>query len=114
MPYQVGDVVVGCITGIQPYGAFIKIDDKYSGLLHISEISNDYVQDVHLFVRLHEEIRIKIIDVNRFHCKLSLKALQKSSRVKNHTRQVDPLPVMEKGFQSLKEVLDEWIKQQKV
>lgn len=39
MKYKVNDIVLGEVTGIQPYGAFMKIDENEQGLIHISEIS---------------------------------------------------------------------------
>ena len=54
MKYQSGQVVQGIVTGIKPYGAFVKIDDNTDGLIHISEISDNYVNDVSLFVRQGE------------------------------------------------------------
>ena len=44
MKYQSGQVVQGIVTGIKPYGAFVKIDDNTDGLIHISEISDNYVR----------------------------------------------------------------------
>ena len=37
--YQKGDIVKGVVSGIEPYGIFVKVDSDYSGLIHISEIS---------------------------------------------------------------------------
>lgn len=39
MHYMVGEVVEGVVTGIKPYGAFVYLDSKHNGLIHISEIS---------------------------------------------------------------------------
>ena len=80
MEYRVGQVVQGIVTGIKPYGAFVKIDDRYDGMIHISEISSDFVRDVHYFVKLGEKIVVKIIDINpeNNHLTLSLKAVQPS------------------------------------
>ena len=36
--YELGDVLTGKVTGIQPYGAFVALDDNTQGLVHISEI----------------------------------------------------------------------------
>ena len=41
MQYHIGEIVEGTITGLQPYGAFVSIDAKTKGLVHISEISNE-------------------------------------------------------------------------
>ena len=40
MQYRIGQIVEGTITGIQPYGAFVSLDEETSGLIHISEISS--------------------------------------------------------------------------
>ena len=38
--YKIGDIVSCVVSGIEPYGIFVVVDKKYSGLIHISEISN--------------------------------------------------------------------------
>ena len=38
--YKVGDIVCGNITGITDYGIFVKLEDGYTGMVHISEISD--------------------------------------------------------------------------
>ena len=44
MHYKIGEIVEGIITGIQPYGAFVSLDDETCGLIHISEISDGFVK----------------------------------------------------------------------
>ena len=41
--YRVGDIVTGRVTGIQPYGIFVELDENTQGLVHISEITYGYV-----------------------------------------------------------------------
>lgn len=115
MDYQIGDVVEGVITGIQPYGAFIKIDDHHNGLLHISEISDDYIKDVYEYLRIREKIKVKILDVgeDEYHYKLSLKALNSRPKRLNKYHQYYALPKMPLGFKSIKDHLDEWITEAK-
>ena len=43
--YKKGKIVKGNITGVEKYGIFVSLDNFYSGLIHISEISNDFVRD---------------------------------------------------------------------
>ena len=43
---KVGNVVKGVVTGIKSYGIFVKINDEYTGLVHISEIPEKFVKDV--------------------------------------------------------------------
>ena len=46
MPVSVGDIIEGTVTGITNFGAFMQLPGGKSGLVHISEISNDYVVKV--------------------------------------------------------------------
>ena len=62
--YKKGDIVKGTITGIEKYGAFIKIDEEYSGLIHISEISEFFVKDINDYVTLGETIKVQIIEID--------------------------------------------------
>ena len=64
MRYMVGEVVEGVITGIQPYGAFVYLDSKHNGLIHISEISERFVRDVHTYVKINERVKVKILDID--------------------------------------------------
>ena len=63
MEYKVGDIVLGTVNGIQPYGAFIKLDNNEQGLIHISELSSYFVKDVEQYVKLGQQIKIKVIEV---------------------------------------------------
>ena len=47
MQLQVGMVTEGKVTGITKFGAFVALPDGKSGLVHISEIANTFVNDVH-------------------------------------------------------------------
>jgi len=65
MQYRIGQIVEGTITGIQPYGAFVSLDEETSGLIHISEISEGFVKDVNHFVHVHDRVKVKIIDFDK-------------------------------------------------
>ena len=118
--YKVGDVVTGKVTGIQPYGAFVALDDETQGLVHISEITYGYVKDVHEFIKVGDEIMVKILDVDEEQKKISLsiRVLQESPVSKK--REVPPRKTLQErvneddadGFKILQEKLKSWIKQQ--
>ncbi|MEG0526329.1 CvfD/Ygs/GSP13 family RNA-binding post-transcriptional regulator [Amedibacillus sp. YH-ame10] len=112
MHYMVGEVVEGVITGIKPYGAFVYLDNKHNGLIHISEISERFVKDVHTYVKVNERVKVKIIDMDEdgVHLKLSLKAIEANkARSMRKRRLIQELPPMEKGFSTLDAHLEEWI-----
>ena len=46
MTLQVGDIVEGKVTGIKPFGAFVYLPEGKNGLVHISEVSYEFVQDL--------------------------------------------------------------------
>ena len=106
--YKVGDIVTGCVTGIEKYGIFVSLDDYYSGLIHISEISDSYVRNIDDYVKIGDTIRVKILDVNKadFHIKLSIKNF--NYRIFNRNRRL--IHETEHGFETLKSSLEVWMK----
>ena len=61
---KVDDIVKGEVTGIESYGIFVKLEDDYSGLVHISEMSDRFVKDVNSYVKIGEEIHVEIKQIN--------------------------------------------------
>lgn len=114
MSYQIGQIVEGKITGIQPYGAFVSLDKHTSGLIHISEISDGFIRDINSFVKVGDTVKVKIIDFDNTsnQARLSIKALN-HSRVRNRRKQMPmikaSLPSMKIGFQSIASQMDQWI-----
>ncbi|MXW40873.1 MAG: S1 RNA-binding domain-containing protein [Synechococcus sp. SB0668_bin_15] len=74
---EVGEVVVGNVRGIKPYGAFIDIGGV-SGLLHISEISHEHIETSHAVLNVGDQLKVMIIDLDaeRGRISLSTKALE--------------------------------------
>jgi len=105
--YGKGKIVTGCVTGIEEYGIFLGLDDYYSGLIHISEISNNFVRNISDYVNIGETIKAKVIDVDpeTYHVKLSIKNLDYRMNKKKRSKIVET----EKGFGPLRDNLDGWI-----
>lgn len=72
---QVGEVVVGAVRGLKPYGAFIDIGGV-SGLLHISEISHDHIDTPNTVLNVNDEIKVMIIDLDAERGRISLSTKQ--------------------------------------
>jgi small subunit ribosomal protein S1 len=74
---EVGEVVLGTVRGIKPYGAFIDIGGV-SGLLHISEISHEHIETPHTVLNVNDQMKVMIIDLDaeRGRISLSTKALE--------------------------------------
>ena len=101
MAYKEGDIVEGVVTGIEDYGAFITFDNGYTGLVHISEISERFVDDVSDFFKLGEKIELKVVSVyeDEKKLKLTIKYKNKKATIKE----------VGQGFELLKNSLDGWI-----
>ena len=114
MKYRIGQIVEGRITGIQPYGAFVELEEHVCGLIHISEISDGYVRDIGRFVSVGDIVQVKVIDYDEDakQARLSLKALQ-HNRIRSGAGRVGAraaLPERKLGFSSLSKQLDGWIR----
>ncbi|MEO1591452.1 MAG: 30S ribosomal protein S1 [Cyanobacteria bacterium J06632_22] len=72
---QVGEVVIGTVRGLKPYGAFIDIGGV-SGLLHISEISHDHIDTPNTVLNVNDEIKVMIIDLDAERGRISLSTKQ--------------------------------------
>lgn len=106
--YKVGDIIKGQVTGIENYGIFVNIDPWYDGLIHISEVSSDFVKDVHEYVQIGETIYCQVLDVDEesLNLKLSIKNINYKANNDN-----SPIKETRKGFLPLKENLDGWIQE---
>ena len=103
--YKVGDIIRTHVTGITKYGIFVSIDPWYNGLIHISEVSEDFVKDIHDYVKIGETIYCQILDIDEESQKMKLS-------IKNiNYKELSGSSVEEtrKGFLPLKENLDKWI-----
>lgn len=80
--YKIGDVIEGEITGVVDFGAFIKFpdgagpDDFLEGLIHISELDWQLIEDPSSVIKVGEKIKAKIIDISDKKVSLSIKALK--------------------------------------
>jgi len=71
-------VVKGKITRLEKFGAFVDIGAERPGLIHISEMTHDYIKSPEDVVKTGDEVEVKILSVNRQkkQIKLSMKALE--------------------------------------
>lgn len=113
MKIKVGDIITATVSGIQPYGAFVTIEKDVTGLIHISEISEGFVRDVHQFVEVNDKVLVKVIDYDAVHkqARLSLKALKNSGRRDRMNMRNLKVEVPKLGFSSLAKALPKWIEE---
>ena len=106
--FKENEIVEGLVTGIEQYGIFVSLDEYYSGLIHISEISDGYVKDINKYVNIGETIKMRVLesDDESFHVKLSIKNFNYRIN-RNKTKIIET----GSGFEVLKEQLPIWIKE---
>lgn len=100
------DSIIKCVvTGFKEYGIFVKVNEEYNGLIHISEISESFVKDVSDYGEIGEEIYARIIEIdeNRKQVKLTIKNMNYKIDGKN----IDDED--KNGFLPLKKELNVWI-----
>ncbi|MCX6254439.1 MAG: Tex family protein [Bacteroidia bacterium] len=70
-----GMVVPGIVTNITKFGAFVDIGIKQDGLVHISNMSKNYIRDPSTVVKLHQHVMVKVlaVDIDRKRIQLSMK-----------------------------------------
>jgi len=78
---KVGDVVEGVVTGVIDFGAFVNVDG-IEGLIHISEISWERVENPRDYVKVGETVKAKIIAIDKDRLSLSLKQMSEDPWLK--------------------------------
>ena len=108
--YKIGKIVRGHVTGITDYGIFVSLDEYYSGLIHISEISHLYVKNVADFVKIGEDIYVEILEVNEKEnqLRLSIKNINYKIPRDRKKKKIVETPL---GFRTLEYRLPIWIKE---
>ena len=97
MAIEVGAVVEGEVTGITNFGAFLQLPEGKVGLIHISEVSNVYVKDIHDFLKEHQKVKAKGLSIDaRGKIALSLKQLEEKPETPAKPVRPKEAPVVEK------------------
>ena len=73
MEPQVGSILEGKVTTITKFGAFVALEEGGSGLVHISEIANTFVEDVHDFLQTGQTVKVKVLSAENGRVNLSIK-----------------------------------------
>jgi cold shock CspA family protein len=69
--YSVGDVVTGTVEGLKPFGAFVELADGLKGLLHVSEIAEEYVNDPSDYLSEGQALTLRVAEVDRSRGRIS-------------------------------------------
>lgn len=84
MELAVGEIITGKVTGITKFGAFVSLPEGKTGLVHISEVDQSYVNDIRDHLTEGQEVKVKII------------AMDDNGRVNLSIRKAQPRPDSER------------------
>ena len=109
---NVGDIATGTVVKVYPTYAILLFDEGWTGLLHISELSNNFIHNFTSFVTAGSIYSVKVLTVSEdgSNVRVSLKAMTPADKRKafRHRR----IPQEEISFSALKEQLTLWIKEE--
>ena len=88
MPFQVGSIVEGTVTSIASFGAFIQLPEGKTGLVHISEVADHYVEDIKQYLKEKDKVKVKVISIDS-KGKISLSLKQTGMQLKKATRPIE-------------------------
>lgn len=64
MSLEIGTIVDGKVTGLSKFGAFVALPEGKTGMVHISEISTSYVKEITDFIKVEQDVRVKILGID--------------------------------------------------
>ncbi|WP_027629460.1 S1 domain-containing RNA-binding protein [Ruminiclostridium cellobioparum] len=65
MPLEVGQIIEGKVTGITAFGAFIQLPEGKTGLVHISEVAQEYVKDISSHLKENQLVKVKVLTIDQ-------------------------------------------------
>ena len=90
MQIDIGAIYDGTVTGLSKFGAFVKLDNGTSGLVHISEVASEYVSDISQHLAEGDKVKVKVLEINE-KGKVSL-SIKKAMPEQEKPKQAKPRP----------------------
>lgn len=105
--YEVGKIIEVKVSGIEPYGIFVLAANDYLGLIHISEVDNNFVRDIHNYVSVGDVIYANIVSIDdeNKHLSLSIKNMNYNNNDGNTRKIKENIS----GFLPLHNKLPQWL-----
>ncbi len=83
MALEIGSIVEGKVTSVMPFGAFVSLPENKSGLVHISEITKEFINDINDYIKQGDNVKVKVIGTDKSgRINLSIKKAVYDKRVK--------------------------------
>ena len=114
--YQIGEIIEGTIINIRDFGAIMIFNDNKKGLLHISEVANVFIRNIHKYLRIGKTYQVKVIGIEPDgFLKLSMSKISEEEKAEYHKNGIKKVKIDPEfiDYSALKEKLDGWIKKEK-
>jgi len=109
MNVEVGQIFKGNVSGITKFGAFVKLENGKSGMVHISEISNTYINEIKDHLSEGQEVKVKVISIDeKGRISLSIKKAMESpvaTTSRNHSSQPSTYNAPQRKVASFEDML---------
>ena len=87
---EIGAIYDGKVTGLTGFGAFVSLPDGKSGMVHISEVSTDYVKDIKDFLKEGQDVKVKVVGISpEGKISLSIRKAQEPASEERNSRKND-------------------------
>lgn len=109
----VGEVLEGVVTGITNFGAFVKLPNGKTGLVHISEVSDSYVEDISTHLKKDDVVKVKVLSIREGGEKIGLSIRQASGTGNGGGRRKPPAARGRRGGgppQGFEDILSKFMK----
>ncbi len=90
MQIDIGAIYDGTVTGLTKFGAFVKLDNGTTGMVHISEVASEYVNDISQHLAEGDKVKVKVLEINE-KGKVSL-SIKKALPEQEKPKQAKPRP----------------------
>lgn len=88
MSLEVGQIVEGKVTGITNFGAFVELPNGQTGLVHISEVAEEYVKNVNDFLKQGDLVKVKVLALDKGKIGLSIRQAQPRQERNNRNNNI--------------------------
>ncbi len=89
MALEIGSILDGKVTGVMPFGAFVSLPNNKSGLVHISEITKEYIKDINDYIKQGDLVKVKVLDIDdKGKISLSIRKATEGSYPKKETEKI--------------------------
>ncbi|MFV0502552.1 MAG: S1 RNA-binding domain-containing protein [Lachnospirales bacterium] len=108
---EIGSIVEGTVVRVKPFGAIVLLPGKKQGLVHISHVSSQFIEDINDHVQAGDTVMVKVLtnDDEKNKISLSMKEVEKTGQVVIKPKVFEP-KLKKKELITFEDKLNNWIK----